>query len=463
MAEEDFDWGSDEKPNEAESYRALLRAVERAKGFNLQFVRCTPIKAKELIEKLKADLPQRKTDLLIVDAETENLYEQIVVLSEKQTADILFVQGLEDPMLAYEQRQGKDILELSRGQGYGGQGWENVPLILGNLNLSREKLRDQFPITLIFFLPDFALNYFIRRAPDFYDWRSNIFDFPTQPEQVNSEYQRIYFDKNRKSRIEKYKDFSSKERVLKITEIISYLDEIQEEKKRADLWFEKGLIHSVGQELEEAIFSYDKALNLNPNCYEAWNNRGNTLNKLGRKEEAIISYDKTLQINPDYHYAWRNRGYVLNNLGKKEEAIISYDKALKIKPNYHEAWNSRGIALMSLGRYKEAIASYDKALDIEPDMHEAWYSRGYALSNLGREEEAISSYDKALEINSNYASAYYNKACLSALQTKIETALESLTKAIELDPKYQEMAKTDNDFDSIRNDLRFQSLIQKEE
>ena len=84
------------------------------------------------------------------------------------------------------------------------------------------------------------------------------------------------------------------------------------------------------------------------------------------------------------------------------------------------------------------------------------------MYDLGRYEEAIASYDKALEIKPDYASAYYNKACLFNLQTKIEAALELLTTAIELDSKFQEMAKTDSDFDSIRDDPRFQALIQGE-
>jgi tetratricopeptide (TPR) repeat protein len=30
-------------------------------------------------------------------------------------------------------------------------------------------------------------------------------------------------------------------------------------------------------------------------------------------EEAIASYDKALEIKPDYHEAWYNRGFALGN------------------------------------------------------------------------------------------------------------------------------------------------------
>ena len=37
-------------------------------------------------------------------------------------------------------------------------------------------------------------------------------------------------------------------------------------------------------------FSYDHALQLNPNLDEAWNNKGSALNNLGRHQEALEAY-----------------------------------------------------------------------------------------------------------------------------------------------------------------------------
>ncbi len=79
-------------------------------------------------------------------------------------------------------------------------------------------------------------------------------------------------------------------------------------------------------------------------------------------------------------------------------------------------------------------------------------------------KEAIASYDQALKFKPDYDSAWYNKACSYALQGNIEQAIENLEKAIHLNPdKYQEMAKTDSDFDSLREDERFLVLIQAQQ
>jgi superkiller protein 3 len=65
-----------------------------------------------------------------------------------------------------------------------------------------------------------------------------------------------------------------------------------------------------------------------------------------------------------------------------------------------------------------------------------------------------------VEFKPDYHKAWYNKACSYSLQGNIEQAIENLKTAISLNlDKYREMAKTDSDFDAIREDERFQELI----
>ncbi len=118
--------------------------------------------------------------------------------------------------------------------------------------------------------------------------------------------------------------------------------------------------------------------------------------------------------------------------------------------------------MINLGRYEEAIASYDKAIETQPNDDETWYNRGYALFTLKRTEEALASYHRAIELNPNNASAWYNTACLYAMQQNLDAAISHLQKAIDLDPKYRDMAKTDTDFDCIRDCDRFLKLLDED-
>ena len=492
MKAELTDWDEDVVDTPEEEYQSMLRSLRRRKGFGLVFVRCTPVSGLELIEKVRDDIPQKSVGVLELKEPISNLIDLVETFPNVENLKILFIVGLE-----------KSLIEYIR-PGYGGEGeyynLDTVPPILSHLNWQRENYRDRFRhLCFIFLLPQFAIKYMIRRAPDFFDWGTGVVEYPTDSKLIEQESIRLIGEGSYKE----YLKWKPHQRLIKIAEIQSYLDANPDIEKRAALLLEKGNIFAANQQYEESIDSYDKALQIKPDFHQAWNNRGIVLENLGRYEEAIKSYDRAVQIKPDDHEAWFNRGLPLRNLGRYEESIGSYDKALQFKPDLHEAWYNRGIALEKLGRYEEAIKSYDKALQIKPDFHEAWNNRGIALRNLGRYEESIDSYDRALQFkpdlyqawfnrgialgnlgryeeaidsyqqslkflpndaNAYYnigANAYYNIGCDYALQGNIDLALENLQQAIQLNPdKYLEQAKTESDFDSIRHDLRFQALIQ---
>jgi tetratricopeptide (TPR) repeat protein len=231
---------------------------------------------------------------------------------------------------------------------------------------------------------------------------------------------------------------------------------------------------------DDVSASLEKPLDIKPDKDDASYNEGNELFKLGRYEEAIASWDKALEFKPDSYEVWYNRSIALWKLGRYEEAIASYDKALEINSDFSMAWYMRGRVLFyNLERYAEATNSFDKALKIQLNNPAAWAERGLALYYLHQYEEAIASFNKALEFTQNddkgsvvllVADIFYNKACCYALQGNVEQALENLQQAINnlqqainLSPdEYREKARTDSDFDSLREDERFQALIQEE-
>jgi tetratricopeptide (TPR) repeat protein len=412
------DWDQDLPIEKDEEYQAFIRTLQFTDGFSILFVRCSPAEGEQLISQVKADIHNQNIEVIKLDKDVTNLYAIVDKLPNKNNINILFITGLESSFYKYE--EAKTLVGWNSRQTHH-YSWESVPPFLININQQRERFRDSFNICFIFLLPQFAIKYFIHRAPDFFDWRSGLFDFPLDSKTLEQEATRIIQERN----YEEYVKLTDEEANKKILEIIDIIEHEIDDEQKAKLFFGLGNLQGVRKDYEEAISSYDKAVEIKPDYYEAWYNRGISLGNLGRYEEAISSYDKAVEFKPDYHNAWYNQGISLDNLGRYEEAISSYDKAVEFKPDYHQAWNNRGISLGNLGRYEEAISSYDEAVEFKPDDHEAWYNKAYSYS----------------------------------LQGNIEQAIENLKTAINLHPEVREWAKTDSDFDAIREDERFQELI----
>ena len=179
-------------------------------------------------------------------------------------------------------------------------------------------------------------------------------------------------------------------------------------------WYDRGVALSALGRKEEAVVSYEKAIKIKFDYYEAWNNLGNVLSDLYRNEKAIESYKKAIKFRPDFDEAWYNLAGLLLVLGCKEEAVVSYEKAIEFNPDFHEAWNNLGKVLFDSYRNEKAIESYEKAIEFKFDLREAWNGRGNVLSALGRNEEAIVSCEKAIEFTPDSHKAWNNRSLAAA-------------------------------------------------
>lgn len=362
------EWDEDLTASADEEYAALVRAIRWARGFGLLFVQCSPAEGERLMEWVRDDIADKTVDVLRLEGEIDDLY--ATVAADK--TNVLFVTGLEKSLVPYIK------------PGYGSEGdyyaKDTVPKILGKLNLQREKFRETFGLCFMFLVPLYAMKYLIRRAADFYDWRSGVWEFVGSQEELQQEAQRLLQDND----AEKYLSLTSLQQRERFWMIENLLAEVgQSSEESSELRREQARLLHAGQDYELAISYCDAAIAIKPDYPEAFWSKRNALNRLGRYEEAIASYDAALAINPDYHAALNNKGIALGHLGRYEEAIASHDASLAIKPDYPLALNNKGIALGNLGRYEEAIICYDAALEIRPDYQLAIDNRKEALEKLG--------------------------------------------------------------------------------
>ncbi|WP_071191549.1 tetratricopeptide repeat protein [Trichormus sp. NMC-1] len=208
--------------------------------------------------------------------------------------------------------------------------------------------------------------------------------------------------------------------------------------KTAEQWLALGRDSLASKRYEEALATFDKAIDLQPDSYIAWDSRGIALYYLKRYKDSFVSHDKAVELKPDHALGWSNRGIPLNRLKRYTEALASFDKAIDLKYNFDPTWSSRGNALYWLKRYTEALAAYEKAIAIKPSSAN-WQSKGAALQQLNRYKDAIASYEKAIQINSDWgdsspANAFQGQASSLYSLGRYEEALTAYDQAITLKP-----------------------------
>ena len=88
-------------------------------------------------------------------------------------------------------------------------------------------------------------------------------------------------------------------------------------------------------------------------------------------DKAKISLNKAIALDQNYVEAYNNLGIVYNNLGELEEAIKNFSLSVKIKHNYSNGYNNLGSAYDDLGKSEDAIKNYAKALEFDSKHVEA--------------------------------------------------------------------------------------------
>ena len=133
------------------------------------------------------------------------------------------------------------------------------------------------------------------------------------------------------------------------------------------LWNEGYRRHMRG-DLEDAIRLYSESIRVCPTA-EAFTFRGWAYSFMGRIDDAIAECRRAIEVDPDFGNPYNDIGSYLIAKGEPDEAIEWLEKA-KTAPRYeprHFPFMNLGRLYASKGMVRQAIAEFEGALRIEPD------------------------------------------------------------------------------------------------
>jgi tetratricopeptide (TPR) repeat protein len=202
-------------------------------------------------------------------------------------------------------------------------------------------------------------------------------------------------------------------------------------------WNNKGSsLDNLGRRTE-SIACYDSAIRLDPTLASAWFNKGVALFATGNVPDALSCYEKAIDLNPKYEQAWSNKGVALKGQGKIPEAVKCYERALSINPRYPNAWVNKGVAMRALGKNEEALACYKQAVRLDPSSENGWANMGNAFCALGQPAKAVPCYERALGLNPRMDVTWLNKGMALSTLKKHNESLECYARALEINPRLE--------------------------
>jgi len=185
------------------------------------------------------------------------------------------------------------------------------------------------------------------------------------------------------------------------------IDKVVELKGSAYSYRKQGDINSYLKKYDEAITSYNKAIEIFPNYSEAYVAKGLALEQLNNNEEAFKNYNIAIEKKPDNAYAYVCRG----DVSKPVSAVEDYSNAIEISPNYIYAYSARAYDYKVLKEYDKAISDYEKVMELSQENKEFYLEKIADIEfERGNYKKAIKYYSQVIHINPKALNSYFNLA-----------------------------------------------------
>ena len=134
--------------------------------------------------------------------------------------------------------------------------------------------------------------------------------------------------------------------------------------KRADIYYQLGKVHASrrtgfgatekAEALQAAILCFEKAIALEPQMAEAYNDLGLVLMRMKRHNEALARFRSALKIEPNSAVYAYNCGLVLYRMERTAEALEFFEACYRIDPTQREC-------LWYLARISQELNERDRA------------------------------------------------------------------------------------------------------
>lgn len=420
----------------------LERMIRRSDGFTLGFVKCNhPAQQQEKRKELLVRLYGLRVLEITLDKPIISLLDELNAHWDTNSPpNAVCVYSLEKSI--NEKREASPVL--------------------GRLNNDRDLLRRAIPVPLLIWLPDFALDFVARGAPDFWAWRSGVYEFASE----NMLWQQESLTALRPDvlTIDALNVGDKNNELVRLEDLLRTAQALPRQSKRekflvANLLSQMGLIYHGLSDWDRATEKYEQSLKIAEEIKRKHgiasnlHNLGIVQHDQGHLEEAARLYQQSLKIEEELGdkngiaSSLHSLGLIQHDKKNLEEAIHLYLDSLIIKIELNDSrgvaatYHQLGQAKLDQGELEESERLFQQslkiseALDDKSGIAHTLHGLGSYHLHHGDLEEATRLYQQSIKIKEelgdkrSLASSLSNLGLIYQVQKQFQPALQNYTSA----------------------------------
>ncbi|GKY87502.1 tetratricopeptide repeat-containing sulfotransferase family protein [Sinisalibacter aestuarii] len=199
-----------------------------------------------------------------------------------------------------------------------------------------------------------------------------------------------------------------------------------------------GMAQARAGQLDEALASYERVLEIDPGFAGAHVNKANAYALMGKFDAVEASARAALALDAKLAQAHMLLGYGLVNTGRAEDGIGPFRTSVKLAPKMVQTHIGLGNAYAAAGQHQDALDTFHTALALDPQNPGVLNNIGNALVTLHRIDEAVEYLARAARIDRRNVVLLNNYARSLRDIGRSREAIEVCDQVIALDPNSAE-------------------------
>lgn len=186
-------------------------------------------------------------------------------------------------------------------------------------------------------------------------------------------------------------------------------------------------------EFNQALYEYNRTLELDPSATIIYRQRASLHLKMGDPEKALTDAQSYLKTHPNDVDSLLLLSTIHIFLNQKTAAQLVLEKILKDHPENPDALLSIAALLMA-DDSKKAAEYFERYVTVQPDAVEGYYNLGLIYQKLGDDKKAKEMFQKVIDIDNGALPSLILLGQMSEKDGDIETATKYYERALEKMP-----------------------------
>ncbi|MCA8978932.1 MAG: tetratricopeptide repeat protein [Planctomycetes bacterium] len=180
-----------------------------------------------------------------------------------------------------------------------------------------------------------------------------------------------------------------------------------------------------------------------PNDAVVHNNRGQTLDRLGRTDEAIAALEASTRLDGRLSRTWGNLARLYVRAGRVPAAVEAGERAVALDDTNHEAWSILAVAKRRESDLPGAMQAARRALDLQPENAAYHSALGNVFAAAQQYEAAVTAFRRSAELDPSDAEYEFALASVLMGLSRFDEARASLDRARAVAPNSPALRQLD--------------------